>query len=132
MTRLPVVATLLLLLVSARPAPTVAAEGAPALVVVLVVDQMRRDYIEDYGGPWTGGLRRLLDEGAWFTKAAYPYLTTLTCPGHATISTGSFPSTHEISCCELRSHHWLLMIPCVDGNVPVEIVAWPGHVSVVR
>ena len=58
MTRLPVVATLLLLLVSARPAPTVAADGAPALVVVLVVDQMRRDYIEDYGGPWTGGLRR--------------------------------------------------------------------------
>jgi hypothetical protein len=31
-----------------------------------------------------------------------------------------------------RSHHVLLMIPCVSGSVPVAIVAWPAHVSVVR
>ena len=34
----------------------------PSLVVVIVVDQMRRDYVEDYGSHWTKGLRRLLDE----------------------------------------------------------------------
>jgi predicted AlkP superfamily pyrophosphatase or phosphodiesterase len=68
----------------------------PSLVVVIVVDQMRRDYVEDYGSHWTKGLRRLLDEGAWYPNAAYPYLTTLTCAGHATIATGTFPATHGI------------------------------------
>ncbi len=93
--KLPLVASVFLLLLTAQPRP-IAADGPPGLVVVLVVDQMRRDYIDDYGAPWTGGIRRLLDEGAWFTNAAYPYLTTLTCPGHATIATGTFPSTHGI------------------------------------
>lgn len=68
----------------------------PRLVVVLVVDQMRRDYIDDYGARWSKGLRRLVDQGAWFTNAAYPYLNTLTCAGHATISTGTLPSTHGV------------------------------------
>jgi hypothetical protein len=62
----------------------------------IVVDQMRRDYVEDYGSHWTKGLRRLLDEGAVYPNAAYPYLTTLTCAGHATIATGTFPATHGI------------------------------------
>jgi hypothetical protein len=68
----------------------------PKLVVVIVVDQMRRDYIEEYGDRWSRGLRRLIDEGAWFTEAAYPYTTTLTCAGHATIATGTLPSTHGV------------------------------------
>ena len=42
------------------------------------------------------GLRRIFDEGAVVHEAAYPYLTTLTCPGHATIATGTLPSTHGI------------------------------------
>lgn len=72
----------------AAPAPP------PKLVVVIVVDQMRADYVDRYGFQWTGGLRRLVDGGAWFRRAAYPYLSTVTCAGHATVSTGAFPSTH--------------------------------------
>jgi hypothetical protein len=68
----------------------------PMLVVVIVVDQMRGDYVQRYGFQWTGGLRRLVDGGAWFSRAAYPYLTTVTCVGHATISTGAVPRTHGI------------------------------------
>jgi predicted AlkP superfamily pyrophosphatase or phosphodiesterase len=68
----------------------------PKLVVVLVVDQMRADYVEKYGHHWTRGLRRLIAQGAWFRQAAYPYWTTHTCAGHATISTGSLPATHGI------------------------------------
>jgi predicted AlkP superfamily pyrophosphatase or phosphodiesterase len=74
----------------AAPAPP------PKLVVVLVVDQMRGDYIARFGSQWTGGLRRLVDGGAWFSRAAYPYLATVTCVGHATVSTGAFPRTHGI------------------------------------
>jgi predicted AlkP superfamily pyrophosphatase or phosphodiesterase len=66
----------------------------PKLVVVLVVDQMRGDYIEKFRSNWTGGLKRLVDEGAWFPDAAYPYAATETCVGHSTISTGAFPATH--------------------------------------
>ena len=68
----------------------------PKLVVLLVVDQMRADYVDRYSHQWTRGLRRLIDHGAWFRQAAYPYSYTFTCPGHATISTGSLPATHGI------------------------------------
>src|SRR5215831_19855398 len=66
----------------------------PKLVVILVVDQMRADYVDKFRSQWTSGLKRLVDEGAWFRDAAYPYADTETCVGHATISTGSFPATH--------------------------------------
>ena len=55
-----------------------------ALVVILVVDQMRADYVGRFQGNWTGGLKRMVTDGAWFSEAAYPYLTTVTCAGHAT------------------------------------------------
>ena len=67
---------------------------APKLIVVLVVDQMRADAIERYQHNWTAGLRRLVNEGAWFRQARYSYFGTLTCAGHATISTGTVPATH--------------------------------------
>src|SRR6266436_6709934 len=70
------------------------APARPKLVVLLVVDQMRGDYVDKFLGQWTGGLRRLVEEGAWFRDAAYPYAATETCVGHATISTGAFPATH--------------------------------------
>jgi predicted AlkP superfamily pyrophosphatase or phosphodiesterase len=70
------------------------ATSRPKLVVVLVVDQMRADYVDKFQGQWTGGLKRLVSEGAWFREAAYPYAATETCVGHSTISTGAFPATH--------------------------------------
>lgn len=75
-------------------APAAATSERTRLVVMVVVDQMRADYIELYGHQWSKGLRRLIDTGASFPLARYPYSVTLTCAGHATISTGTFPSTH--------------------------------------
>ncbi len=66
----------------------------PKLVVLLVVDQMRGDYVDKFRGQWSGGLKRLVTEGAWFRAAAYPYSATETCVGHSTISTGAFPASH--------------------------------------
>lgn len=71
-----------------------AAAPRPKLIVMLVVDQMRGDYVDKFQAQWSGGLKRLLSEGAWFRAAAYPYAATETCPGHATISTGAFPASH--------------------------------------
>ena len=77
-----------------RRAPAAKPASRPKLVVMIVVDQMRADYVDKFRGQWTGGLKRLVDEGAWFHEAAYPYAATETCVGHSTISTGSFPATH--------------------------------------
>ena len=79
----------------ASAAPAIGAERSETrLVVIVVVDQFRADYVDWYGSRWKGGLRRLFDEGAYFTEAAYPYSHTVTCAGHATIGTGTLPMTH--------------------------------------
>ena len=83
-----------LLLLAARS--LAAQTEPPKLVVLIVVDQMRADYIGRFQHQWTSGLKRLVDDGAWYQQAAYPYFQTNTCPGHATISTGSLPETHGI------------------------------------
>jgi len=79
-----------------RPNAVAHAKAAtrPKLVVVIVVDQMRADYIDKFRDQWTSGLKRLVEQGAWFREAAYPYAATETCVGHATISTGALPATH--------------------------------------
>jgi arylsulfatase A-like enzyme len=66
----------------------------PSLLVLVVVDQMRADYVERYGARWSGGLRRLYDQGAVQSETYYPYLNTVTCAGHATLGTGAWPTTH--------------------------------------
>lgn len=68
----------------------------PRLLVVLVVDQMRADYLDRFGAQFTGGFARLLENGANFTEAHQDHAATLTAPGHATISTGVHPSRHGI------------------------------------
>ena len=76
------------------PARNIPHPAHPKLVVMIVVDQMRGDYVDKFRGQWTGGLKRMVEEGAWFREAAYPYAATETCVGHATISTGAFPAAH--------------------------------------
>jgi predicted AlkP superfamily pyrophosphatase or phosphodiesterase len=73
-----------------------AAAEPPKLAVLIVVDQMRADYIDRFQGDWTSGLKRMVTKGAWFSHAAYPYLDTVTCAGHATIGTGAYPSAHGV------------------------------------
>jgi predicted AlkP superfamily pyrophosphatase or phosphodiesterase len=75
---------------------TAAVTPPPKLAVVIVVDQMRADYVDRFSGEWSGGLKRMAAQGAWYQQAAYPYLTTVTCAGHATVSTGSFPHVHGV------------------------------------
>lgn len=72
------------------------AANPPKLAVLIVVDQMRADYVDRYQNDWSSGLKRLFTRGAWYRRAAYPYLETFTCAGHATIATGAFPMTHGV------------------------------------
>jgi len=88
----------------------------PKLVVLLVVDQMRADYFEKFRGQWTGGLKRLVEEGAWFRAAAYPYAATETCVGHATISTGALPTAHGMVSNEWFDRELQKSVTCTDDS----------------
>ena len=90
------------------------AVAKPTLVVLLVVDQMRADYVERFSADWTGGLKRLITQGASFRRAAYPYLSTVTCAGHATISTGSFPHVHGVFQNSWWNRETAKMITCTE------------------
>ncbi len=59
-----------------------------------MVDQFRGDYVDKLQAQWSSGLRRLVTQGAWFRQADYPYFNTVTCAGHASVSTGAVPSAH--------------------------------------
>ena len=70
------------------------AADSPRLLVTVVVDQMRADYLQVFARHWKNGVRTLLDQGMVFENARYPYLVTVTCAGHATIGTGALPHRH--------------------------------------
>jgi predicted AlkP superfamily pyrophosphatase or phosphodiesterase len=69
----------------------------PALVVLLVVDQMRGDYLDRFDAEWRGGIRRLLDEGFVHTAAHHDFAITETACGHATLASGRFPRSHGVA-----------------------------------
>lgn len=69
----------------------------PKLVVGIVVDQMRVDYIYRF---WDnlgdGGFKRMVREGAFMRNTHYDYAPTHTAPGHASVYTGTTPMHHGI------------------------------------
>lgn len=69
----------------------------PAIVVGIVVDQMRGDYLQAFSDDFSDdGFKRLMEEGFYFSNTHYTYSATSTGPGHATIYTGTQPSVHGI------------------------------------
>jgi len=69
----------------------------PKLVVGLVVDQMRWDYLYRYYNRYTnGGFKRLVNEGFSAENTYIPYTPTYTACGHTCIYTGSVPAIHGI------------------------------------
>jgi predicted AlkP superfamily pyrophosphatase or phosphodiesterase len=71
--------------------------GHPRLIVIIVIDQFRGDYLERYRDLFVeGGFRTFLDRGAYFSNCNYDYANTRTAPGHATLFTGSYTSGNGI------------------------------------
>ena len=64
----------------------------PKIVVAIVIDQFRYDYLLRFRGDYHAGLDRLLSHGAVFTDAHYPQATTVTAVGHSTFLTGAPPA----------------------------------------
>jgi arylsulfatase A-like enzyme len=76
--------------------------GQPKLIVIVVIDQFRGDYLNRDRAKFKGhGFKLLMDQGAWFTDCYYDYANTKTAPGHATIGTGAYTDGHGI-----ESNEW--------------------------
>lgn len=74
----------------------------PDLVVFVVVDQMRYDYLERFYDQYSeDGFKRLMQEGFNFRNTHYNYIPTRTAPGHASLLTGTTPARHGIT-----SNNW--------------------------
>jgi predicted AlkP superfamily pyrophosphatase or phosphodiesterase len=80
------------------PAPSATSIPRPKLVVGLVVDQMRWDYLYRYYDRYqTGGFKRMLNEGYTCENTNIDYIPTVTAAGHTCIYTGSVPAIHGIA-----------------------------------
>jgi len=98
MKRLPASIALLVGLVCAlgAPAPPVPAPKPPKLVLAIVIDQFRYDYLLRFRRDYNAGMARLLEHGAVFTDAHHIHFPTVTAVGHSTFLSGATPSSSGI------------------------------------
>ena len=73
------------------------AQDRPKLVVGIVVDQMKMEYLYRFYNDFSeNGFKKLVNKGYTFHNMHYNYVPTYTAPGHATIFTGATPNIHGI------------------------------------
>ncbi len=88
---------IMVLLLSLILGETVSAQAKPKLVVGIIVDQMRYEYLyrfqHQYG---EGGFKRMMKDGFVYKNAHYNYIPTKTGPGHASVYTGTTPKNHGV------------------------------------
>jgi len=120
-------ALLAIVMLASLPASFASAYNAhPKLVVVIIIDQFRGDYLERYRDQFgEGGFRLLLDHGANFTECNYDYANTRTAPGHATLFTGAYSSGHGIVANEWWDSKKKHMVTSVEDD-DVKLVGTDG------
>jgi predicted AlkP superfamily pyrophosphatase or phosphodiesterase len=84
------------LITSALWAAPPQAPPKPRLVLAVIIDQFRYDYLLRFRSEYHSGLARLLDKGAVFTDAHYLHAATVTAVGHSTFLSGATPSVSGI------------------------------------
>ena len=90
------------------------------LVLVLVIDQFRGDYLDRFAPVLKGGLARLRERGVLFVDAHQDHAVTNTGPGHASISTGTHPSRSGIITNQWFDRQQRMRMYCVaDAERPV-------------
>ena len=107
-----VFATALLLFTGSLGAQT---PRQPKLVLALLVDQLRYDYLERFHDQFEpGGFRLLMEKGAFLTYAQYNYAPTVTGPGHASFLSGAPPAVHGIIANDWFDKKTLKSLNCVS------------------
>jgi hypothetical protein len=87
-----------LILSTAAPARAAAYDGSPKLVIELVFDQFRGDYLDRFRADFKAknGWNLFLKQGAHYTDCYYDYANLVTGPGHSTIGTGAYTDGHGV------------------------------------
>ncbi|MEJ7643945.1 MAG: alkaline phosphatase PafA [Chryseolinea sp.] len=107
--------TLSLLLLLAHTLLAQKAPDRPKLVVGIVVDQMRQEYLYRFYDKFgAGGFRRLINDGFMMRNAHYNYAPTVTGPGHASVYTGTTPAIHGIIGNEFYDKKSKKFVNCVE------------------
>ena len=97
---LPLLALLMVSATAYAVPATPSVTARPKLILTLVIDQFRADYLTRFEGEFLaprtksgeiGGFRHLMSQGAYFPMGEYEILHSMTGPGHATILTGAYP-----------------------------------------
>jgi predicted AlkP superfamily pyrophosphatase or phosphodiesterase len=78
--------------VVAKPADLQPATSRPSLIVTVVIDQLGANLFNQYRSQFTGGLKRLSEQGLVSINGYQTHGLTETCPGHATVLTGVHPA----------------------------------------
>jgi hypothetical protein len=106
-----------------RPIDPKTGKPVGKLVVLIVFDQMRGDYLSRWAkafGP--DGFERMKKEGVWYSAVEIPYSCTSTGPGHASIATGAPPSITGIVENEWYDRQAAANIYCAQPSRPFEMV----------
>jgi predicted AlkP superfamily pyrophosphatase or phosphodiesterase len=105
-------------------------EATVDLVVLVTVDQLPNYLFERYDSLYTGGFRRLLQQGRSYTRAVHDHAATVTSTGHATLATGMLPARHGVvdnDWYEQVEGEWR-QVPSVDDEEG-SIIGVPGKVG---
>ena len=121
-----------ILLLAAATIVLTAAEPKPKLLVAIVIDQFRYDYLLRFRQDYNSGLAQLLEQGAVFADARYIHFPTVTAIGHSTFMTGATPLVsgivenswydralkHEVTSVSDPSVKMLGGVPGAEGSSP--------------
>lgn len=100
----------------------------PKLVVGIIVDQMRQEYLYRYKDRFVAeGFKRFLDHGFMLTNAHYNYIPTYTGPGHASVYTGTTPATHGIIANEWYNRQLGKFIYCAEDSTVTNVGGTPEN-----
>jgi hypothetical protein len=120
---------ILLVLVVAVARGTADYPRRPKLVLILVIDQFRYDYLVRFRQQFVeGGFNLLLNNGANFADCRYAYATTATGPGHATLLTGAYPNVHGIIGNDWYEPSLHRTVYCVE-DLTTKLVSEPDRAS---
>ena len=104
----------------------------PKLVVGIIVDQMRYDYLTRFWAQYgEGGFKRLVNQGFNCKNHHYNYAPTSTGPGHASVYTGTTPATHGIIGNDWYDKELGAVVYCAgdDGHTSVGTTSDAGQMS---
>lgn len=108
--------------IQVKPQEEVTLNANPKLVVGVVVDQMRYDYLTRFYNKYgNDGFRRLINDGFNCKNNHYNYVPTFTGPGHASIYTGTSPKNHGIIANNWYNKFSKKMVYCAEDSTVVAV-----------